>query len=154
MTDLVVRKVKSGGMLKLVRGVPGVISQGVVKLERARVICPACGQHVESVAGDGRVKGYCAVAKQYVDFLIETQSVRAGKHLKAETKAKLSAANKRRWQDPEYRAKQSAAQKKKWQDPEYRAKISASQTGKHLTDETKARISGRLRGGTIKGGAI
>ena len=73
MTDLVVRKVKSGGMLKLVRGVPGVISQGVVKLERARVICPACGQHVESVAGDGRVKGYCAVAKKYVDFEIEKQ---------------------------------------------------------------------------------
>ncbi|GAJ17924.1 unnamed protein product, partial [marine sediment metagenome] len=25
------------------------------------------------MATDGRVKGYCAVVKQYVDFLVETQ---------------------------------------------------------------------------------
>ena len=42
-----------------------------VKREHVRVICPACGQQVEVVAGDGRVKGYCGVAKQYVDFLIK-----------------------------------------------------------------------------------
>ena len=47
-----------------------VIGGGVLKLERVQVICPACGQQVEAVATDGRVKGYCAVAKQDVDFLI------------------------------------------------------------------------------------
>ena len=35
---------------------------GVVNLERVQVICPACGQQVEAVAGDGRVRGYCGVA--------------------------------------------------------------------------------------------
>jgi len=56
----------------------------VVKLERVQVICPACGQQVEAVAQDGRVKGYCAIAKQSVDFLIEIQRT-------AETKAEMSA---------------------------------------------------------------
>jgi len=65
--------VRSGGALKLVPVVPGPIGGGVVKLERVQVICPACGQQVEAVARDGRVKGYCAVARQYVNFLIETQ---------------------------------------------------------------------------------
>jgi len=31
----------------------------------------ACGQQVEDVASDGRVKGYCAIAKQYVNFPID-----------------------------------------------------------------------------------
>ena len=51
-----------------------------VKLERVHFICPACGQQVEAVASDGQVKGYCAVAKQYVDFLIETQPRDGGGH--------------------------------------------------------------------------
>jgi len=87
MTGLVVRKVRSGGRLK-----PELVPvqlEGVVKLERVQVICPACGQQVEAVAGDGRVKGYCGVAKQYVDFLIE----------------------RKKWQDPEYRAKMSVTSK-------------------------------------------
>jgi len=71
MTSLVVRKEIDGGI-------------GMVKLERVRVICPACGQQVEAVASDGRVKGYCAIAKQSVDFLIE-------KPRTAETKAEMSA---------------------------------------------------------------
>ncbi len=94
MTSLVLRKVKSGGVVKL-RYVPvvlrKVISDGVVKLERVQVICPTCRQQVEAVAADGRVKGYCAVAKQDVDFLIETQRILIGKHPIAETKAKISA---------------------------------------------------------------
>jgi len=75
MTCLVVRKVINGGKLKLklVPIVPKMISKGLVQLERVQVICPACGQQVEAVATDGRVKGYCTVAKQYVDFVIETQ---------------------------------------------------------------------------------
>ena len=64
---------------------------GVIKLERAQVICPACGQQVEAIARDGRVKGYCAVAKQYVDFPIETQPVHIGKHPPDETKTEISA---------------------------------------------------------------
>ena len=71
MTSLVVRKEIHGGI-------------EVVKLERVRVICPACGQQVEAVASDGRVKGYCAIAKQSVDFPIEKQRT-------AEAKAEMSA---------------------------------------------------------------
>ena len=70
-------------------------SGGVVRLERLQVICPACGQQVEAVARDGRVKGYCAVVKQPVDFQIETQRIRIGKN----PTAKIFA--EKRWQDPE-----------------------------------------------------
>jgi hypothetical protein len=56
----------------------------VVKLERVRVICPACGQQVKAVASDGRVKGYCAVAKQSLDFTIKKQRI-------TEAKAEISA---------------------------------------------------------------
>jgi len=61
MTDLV----RSGGVMKLksVPVVPGPISEGVVKLERVQIVCPACGQQGQAVATDGRVKGYCAVVK-------------------------------------------------------------------------------------------
>jgi len=125
MTSLVVRKVR-GGALRLVPVVPGQISQGVVKLEHVQVICPACGQQVEAVAKDGRVKGYCAVARQYVDFLIETQLERKRcRKGDPEYRARQSAITKKVWQNPEYRANQSAAQKKVWQSPEHRAKMSA-----------------------------
>ena len=60
-------------------------SEGVVKLERVQVICPACGQPVEAVARDGQVKGYCAVARRYVDFVAETQPICRGKNPAAET---------------------------------------------------------------------
>jgi len=50
-----------------------LIGRGLIKLEPGIVICPACGQQVEAVARNGQVKGYCAVARQYVDFLAETQ---------------------------------------------------------------------------------
>jgi len=79
-----------------------------VQLERVQVICPACGQQVEAVASDGQVKGCCAVAKQYVDFLIETQLER-----------------KKRWQDPEYQAKQIATHTGRHPTTETRAKLSA-----------------------------
>ena len=52
---------------------PGkVIGEGILKLERVQVTCPACEQQVEAVARDGQVKGYRAVGNQYMDFLIET----------------------------------------------------------------------------------
>jgi endogenous inhibitor of DNA gyrase (YacG/DUF329 family) len=63
----------------------------LAKLELLKVICPACGQQVEAIARDGRVKGYCAIANQSVDFLIETQRILIGEHPTAETKAKISA---------------------------------------------------------------
>ena len=75
-TSLVVRKMRSGGKLGLrlvwVDPQKKLIGGGVVKLERVQVICPACGKRVEAIAGDGRVKGYCAVARQYVDFQVKT----------------------------------------------------------------------------------
>ena len=144
MTSLVVRKaISSRGVikLKLVRVERKAISEGVVKLERVQVICPGCGQQVEAVAGDGRVKGYCAVAKQYVDFLIETQRARAGNHFTAETKAKMSAAHKECWQDPEYQARQIATHKKCWQDPEYRAKQIAARKKRWQDPEYRAKQS-------------
>ena len=134
MTSLVVRKVVNGGKLKLVRVGPKVISEGVLKLERVQVICPACRQQVEAVASDGRVKGYCAVARQSVDFLIETQLER-----------------KRYWQTPEYRARLSSAMKKKWQDPEYRAKQIATHRGRHPTAETRAKLSEAIKRHNKKG---
>jgi len=113
-----------------------LIGGGVVNLERVLVICPGCGQQVEAVARDGKVKGYCAVARQFVDFLAETQLER-----------------KKWWQEPEYWAKWSSAMKKKWQDPEYRAKQIATHTGRHTTAETRARLSAALkrRGDTKRG---
>lgn len=49
--------------------------EGLVEVEWVRVRCPACGQRVLAVAGDGRVRGYCAVAKRYVDFVAETPRI-------------------------------------------------------------------------------
>ena len=128
MTSLVVR------VLKLAPVVPKVIGGGVLELERVQVICPACGQQVEAVAKDGQVKGYCAVAKQYVDFRIERQ-----------------LEIKKWWLDPEYRAKLSSAMKKKWQDPKYRAKQIATHIGRHPTAETRAKISAALTRQNKKG---
>ncbi|MBA7583652.1 hypothetical protein ES708_25599 [subsurface metagenome] len=103
-----------------------MIGGGVVKLERVQIVCPACGQQVEAIATGGRVKGYCAVVKQYVDLLIETQ-----RGSDAEYRAKVSADMKKQWQDPEYRAKMGAIRKKRWQDPEYQAKMRAARPRRH-----------------------
>jgi len=121
--------------LKGVLVVPGPISEGVLKLERVQIVCPACGQQVQAVATDGRVKGYCAVVKQSVDFLIETQ-----RGPDAEYRAKVSADMKKRWQDPEYQAKVSAGMKKVWQDPEYRAKLGAIRKKRWQDPEYQAKM--------------
>ncbi len=132
----------------------------VVKTERVWVICPACGQPVEAVASDGQVKGYCAVARQSVSFLAETQLENYRRN--PEYRAKLSAAQSRLWQDPEYRVMQSAAQRRRWQDPEYRAKMSTAeirhwqdpeyrtkQSAAHKrpspSDESRAKLSAALK---------
>jgi len=153
MTSLDVRRVINGGRIKLKLvpvGPKKLIGGGVVKLEQVRVLCPACGEQVEAVASEGQVKGYCAVAKQFVDFTIETQLVpqsvvRIDNLPTAETRARLSAASKKRWQGPEYRAKQIAGVKKRWQNPEYRAKQIATHTGKHPTAKHRAKISAALK---------
>ena len=75
MSGLVVSEVTGSKVLKpkLVPVMPRVIGGEALKLERVKVVCPACGQEVGAVASDGRVKGYCTIAKQFVDFVIETQ---------------------------------------------------------------------------------
>jgi len=108
---------------------------GLVRLKRVRVICPACRQPVEAVAREGRVRGYCAAAGRYVDFLVEDDyraRMSAGmKKLWQDPgyRAKISAIRKKRWQDAEYRAKMRAGLKKRWQDPEYRAKMGHYEEG-------------------------
>ena len=82
-------------------------------IELLKVICPACSQQVKAVVRDGRVKGYCAIAKQYVDFLVEAKLEKKSYRQDPEYQAKLRAATKKMWQDPEYRAKQKAALKNK-----------------------------------------
>ncbi|GAI23043.1 unnamed protein product, partial [marine sediment metagenome] len=120
-----------------------------MKLRRVQVICPACRQQVEAVATDGQVKGYCAVANRYVDFVIETQLapqnvVRIRKPPTAETRAKISATlmgkpHPGKPHTPETRAKMSAAHSGKRLTPEHRTKISAAIL--RLTAETKAKMS-------------
>ena len=146
-----------------------VIGGGVLKLERVQVICPACGQQVEAVATDGRVKGYCAAAKQNVDFPVTqgmavpvgsqanavasvtaATAVHTGKNLTAEHKAKISAALTGKHLTAETRAKISAANqgkhgKGKPLTAEHKAKMSVARAGKHPTVETRAKISAALR---------
>ena len=81
--------------------------------EVLKIICPACSQQVEAVVRGGRITGFCTIARQYVDFLIETKLERKNYRQDPEYRAKLRAATKKMWQDPEYRAKQKAAQKKR-----------------------------------------
>ncbi len=81
--------------------------------EFIKITCPACSQQVEAVVRDDRIKGYCAVAKQYVEFLVKTKSERRNYRQDPEYRAKLRAATKKMWQNPDYRAKQKAALKKK-----------------------------------------
>ena len=47
-----------------------LIGGGAAKTDCVQVTCPACRQQVEAIAKNGRVKGYCAVARQYVDFRV------------------------------------------------------------------------------------
>ena len=78
-----------------------------------KVTCPACGQQVEAVVRDDRVKGYCAVVKKYVDFLVKSKLERNDYRQDPEYRSKFRAATKKMWQNPDYRAKQKAALKKK-----------------------------------------
>lgn len=59
----------------------------------------------------------------------------------AETRAKLSAAAKRRYEDPEERRKASEARKGIPRPPEVVARVSAALTGRKLSPEHRARLS-------------
>ena len=119
----------NGRTLKLVPVVCKVISGGVLKLEQVQVICSACGQQVEAVATDGRVKGYCAVAKQYVDFPI-TQGIAVRMDSQTNAVASVTAA--------------TVAHTGRHLTAETRAKMTVAHTGKHPTAETRAKISAAL----------
>ena len=72
----------------------------MIRREQVSVICPACRQKVEAIASDGRVKGYCAVTRQYVEFPAKTQLIAAQQYRQA-----MSDTIKKKWEDPNYRAK-------------------------------------------------
>jgi len=82
-------------------------------MELLKVICPACGKQITAVVRDGRVRGYCATAQQYVDFSVEARKDKKNYRQDPEYRDKLRAATKRMWQDPKYRAKQKAALRNK-----------------------------------------
>lgn len=44
---------------------------GAVETTICIVRCPACGRFVRAVVYDGRVKGWCAVQRRYVNAMIE-----------------------------------------------------------------------------------
>jgi len=77
--------------------------------------CPDCGQVS------------FAIAIQIGSHNPATQSV----VIPAETRAKLSASTKKRWQDPEYRLRQIATHTGRHPSPETKAKISAALTRWH-----------------------
>jgi len=119
----------------LMAGAGGQV-EGLVRLERVLVTCPACHQSVETVASDGRVKGYCTVVGRYVDFPAET-----ARRPDADTRARMSQAARKRQQDPAYRAKISQAAKKRWQDPEFRARLSELTRERQQDPAYRARMS-------------
>jgi len=65
-----------------------------------------------------------------------------------ETKAKITAANKKRWEDPEQRAKRSAGLKNYFKDPEYRARHSAKMKVINTCPEYRAKMSVAKKGTT------
>ena len=78
-----------------------------------KVTCPACGRQVKAIVRDDIIKGYCTIAKQYINYAIKTKLGKKDYRQDPEYRAKLRAATKKMWQNPEYRAKQKAALKKK-----------------------------------------
>ncbi|GMH40001.1 hypothetical protein BSKO_07905 [Bryopsis sp. KO-2023] len=59
------------------------------------------------------------------------------KSLAKSKKEKISAALKRKWQDPEFRKRISEGVKKKWEDEDYREKVSNSLKGKKSWNQGK-----------------
>jgi len=79
--------------------------------------------------------------------------INLGRIHSAETRAKMSAAIKMRWENsPEYRAKVSAFHKGKPKSDEHRARISASNKGKIFSPETLAKMSTAHRGNNYRKG--
>ena len=90
----------------------------MIRREQVSILCPACNQKVEAIASDGKVKGYCAVARQYVEFLAKTQ-------LPANQQYRQAMINtiKKKWEDPDYRAKVINGLKRRRQDTIYQSKV-------------------------------
>lgn len=90
---------------------------------------------------------------------LQTDEVRArksrdskGRKLSEETREKLRQANlgnqnaKGCTRSPEVRAKMSAAQKLRYNSPEVRIRLSASQKGRYVSQETRAKMSAAKKG--------
>lgn len=78
--------------------------------------------------------------------------IRAG--MSAEVRARLSAANRERWEDPEFREKFAASRRdlsEKWKDPEFRercaAKLRARWAERRADPDQMAAMSAKLRAG-------
>jgi len=69
-----------------------------------------------------------------------------GRKCSAETRAKRSAAMKRRMADPEERAKQSAAMKRLFAEPEARAKRCAAMKRRYADPEERAKARHAILG--------
>jgi very-short-patch-repair endonuclease len=92
-----------------------------------------------------------------LEKLKKANETRLAKPVTDETRAKISEANKRRFQDPnertkvthewtdEERAAASMERSKRWENPEYREKISLATTGKKRKISTKAKISEKAK---------
>ena len=90
----------------------------MIRREQVSVICPACRQRVEAIASDVKVTGYCAVARQYVEFLAKTQLIAVQQYRQA-----MSNTIKKEWEDPDYRTKVIDGIKRRRQDTKYQSKM-------------------------------
>jgi hypothetical protein len=120
--------------------------------------CKVEGCHTEARAGHrGAAKGLCAKHYQRVRRHGDADTVL---HSAAETRAKISAANKGRTVSAETRAKISAALRGhknnlgKTRSAKTRAKISAALKGRTLSAETRAKIGAASKRRTHSAEAI
>jgi group I intron endonuclease len=76
----------------------------------------------------------------------EAMAARAGMvKMTDEAKAKISAAARRQWADPQMRERMVAAMTAKLAEPEVRRKISKGITGRKLSEESKQKMAARKR---------
>jgi very-short-patch-repair endonuclease len=92
-----------------------------------------------------------------LEKLKKANETRLAKPVSDETRAKISEANKRRFQDPSERAKvthewtdeeraaASVERSKRWENPEYREKIISANTGKKRSQSTKSKIADKAK---------
>ncbi|MDR6421332.1 group I intron endonuclease [Paraburkholderia phenoliruptrix] len=95
---------------------------------------PTAGSRFGSVASDSARKKMSAAKKG-----------KPSPKRTEEGRARLAAAAKARWADPEFRAKAQAAMKGKTKSAEHRAKLSAANIGKTLSAEHREKIGASNR---------